>query len=89
MGVGVSDVACQQSIYAREREQRAEGVSCGVQGSHAGCRAGRAVGWCCLSQRFWWSDSALAAGTFSQTQLGLSGHFPVTEALFLDKVMGY
>ena len=31
MGVGVSDVACQQSIYAPEREQGCEGLACGVQ----------------------------------------------------------
>ena len=44
MGVGVSDVACQQSIYAREREQRAEGLSCGVQGAATRLSSGACCG---------------------------------------------
>ena len=70
-----------QSIHAREREQRAGGCLAVSRGQPRGCRAGR-VGWCCLSQRFWLSDSARAAGTFLRLRLRLAaGTFAVTEAV--------
>ena len=36
-----------QSIHAREREQRAGGCLAVSRGQPRGCRAARAVGWCC------------------------------------------
>ena len=56
-----------EHLYTGEREQGC-GFVVRCPGQPRGCRAGRAVGWCCLSQRLVVRLSS-RSGHFSQTQL--------------------